>query len=27
MQQELVYLPHDGIVDYGKGVRSLEILK
>jgi len=26
-QQELVYLAHDDIVDCGKGVRTLEILK
>jgi len=26
-KQELVYLAHDDIVDCGKGVRTLEILK
>jgi len=26
-KQELVYVAHDNIVDYAKGVRTLEILK
>ena len=26
-KQQLVYIAHDGIVDCGKGVRTLEILK